>query len=93
VGPLKPVGDYINALMHLSARRNAVTAARHRARIAPRVLGSVLPLATSPTCVAARGVPSALEMPPMRAKKSRKTVHPTFERVTEAGRYLEKKSA
>jgi hypothetical protein len=93
VGPLKPVGDYINALVHPSARRNALTAACHRACIAPRVLGSVLPVATSPTCVTARGVPSALEMLPIQAKKSEKIVHPTFERVTRAGRYLEKKSA
>ena len=79
--------------MHLSARRNALTAARHRTRIAPGLLGSVLPLAASPAYVVARGVPSALVMLPMRAKKSTKTVHPAFERVTEAGRYLEKKSA
>jgi signal transduction histidine kinase len=62
VGPLKPVGDYIDALVHPSARRDALTAARHRAFIAPRLLGSVLTLAMFPVYVAARGAPSALEM-------------------------------
>jgi hypothetical protein len=93
VGSLKPVGDYFDALVHPSARRDALTAARHRAFIAPRLLSSVLALATLPIYVAVLGAPSRLEMLPMHAKQSKKTVHPTFERVTEAGRYLEKKSA
>jgi hypothetical protein len=98
VGPFQPVGDYVDALMHASAQRDALTAARYRASSAPRLPGSVVALAALPACVAVCGVPSALEMDrrtvrPMRAKQSGRIAHPTFERVIEAGRYLEKKSA
>jgi hypothetical protein len=93
VGPLKPVGDYIDVLVHPSVRRDALTAARHCALHAPRLVGSVMALVTFPTYGAARRAPSALEMLPIRARQSEKMVHPRFERVTEAGRYLEKKSA
>src|SRR5512146_3353050 len=44
------------------ARHDALTAARHRAFIAPRLLGSLAALASFPVYLAFRGVPSALEV-------------------------------
>ena len=41
---------------------DALTASRHRAFIAPRLLGSVVALAAFPIYIAMRGVPSALEV-------------------------------
>jgi cell cycle sensor histidine kinase DivJ len=60
-GLLAPVHDYVDALVHPSARRDALTAARHRAFIAPRLLGGLIALAAFPLLVAMRGAPSALE--------------------------------
>ena len=48
--------------MHPSAQHDALTAARHRAFIAPRLLGSVVALAAFPVYIAMRGVPSMLEV-------------------------------
>jgi len=62
VGLLKPIRDYIDTLVHPSARRDALTAARHRAFIAPRLLGSVAALAALPVYIAMRGAPSTLEV-------------------------------
>ncbi len=59
---LKPVRDYIDTLVHPSALGDALTAARHRAFIAPRLIGSAMALASFPTYLALRGVPSALEV-------------------------------
>ena len=58
----KPVRDYIDSLVHPSARQEPLTAARHRAFIAPRLLGSLIALAAFPAYIAVRGVPSALEV-------------------------------
>jgi two-component system, cell cycle sensor histidine kinase DivJ len=49
-------------LVHPSAQQDALTAARHRAFIAPRLLGSVIALAAFPAYLIARGAPSALEL-------------------------------
>src|SRR5581483_1789240 len=59
---LAPVRDYIDALVHPSARQDALSAARHRAFIAPRLLGSFAALATFPVYLALRGVPSTMEI-------------------------------
>jgi cell cycle sensor histidine kinase DivJ len=59
---LKPIRDYVDALVHPSAQRDALMASRHRAFIAPRLLGSVVALAALPLYVAMRGVPSYLEI-------------------------------
>jgi cell cycle sensor histidine kinase DivJ len=56
------VWNYVDALVHPSARKDALTAARHRAFIAPRLIGSLGALASLPAYVAVRGVPSALEV-------------------------------
>ena len=59
---LTPVWNYVDALVHPSARQDALTAARHRAFIAPRLLGSFAALASFPVYIAVRGVPNALEL-------------------------------
>ncbi len=59
---LTPVWSYVDALVHPSARQDALTAARHRAFIAPRLLGSLVALACFPVYLVFRGVPSALEV-------------------------------
>jgi cell cycle sensor histidine kinase DivJ len=58
---LTPVWNYIDALVHPSAQQDALTAARHRAFIAPRLIGCFTALASFPVYVAFRGVPSVLE--------------------------------
>jgi len=62
VSILTSVWSYVDALVHPTAQHDALTAARHRAFIAPRLLGSLAALASFPVYVAFRGVPSALEI-------------------------------
>jgi cell cycle sensor histidine kinase DivJ len=62
VGLFAPVRDYIEALLHPSAHQDALTAARHRAFIAPRLLGSIVALASFPAYLIVRGAPSATEL-------------------------------
>lgn len=57
-----PVRIYIESLVHPSVRHDALTAARHRAFIALRLLGSIAALATFPAYLVARGAPSAVEL-------------------------------
>ncbi len=59
---LTPVWSYVDALVHPTAQQDALTAARHRAFIAPRLLGSFVVLASLPVYIVARGVPSVLEI-------------------------------
>jgi cell cycle sensor histidine kinase DivJ len=59
---LTPVWNYIDALVHPSAQQDALMAARHRAFIAPRLLGSFAALAGFPVYIAFRGVPNGLEL-------------------------------
>jgi two-component system, cell cycle sensor histidine kinase DivJ len=59
---LTPVWSYVDALVHPAAQQDALTAARHRAFIAPRLLGSFVALASFPVYIAIRGVPTALEL-------------------------------
>ena len=49
-------------LVHPSAHNDALTAARHRAFIAPRLLGSVVALASFPVYLLVRGAPGAIEL-------------------------------
>jgi cell cycle sensor histidine kinase DivJ len=62
VGLLKPIRDYVDTLVHPSVRHDVLTASRHRAFIAPRLLGSVIALAAFPLYIVARGVPGTLEV-------------------------------
>ena len=48
--------------MHPSARQNASIAARHRAFIAPRLVGSIVALAAFPAYLIVRGAPSTIEL-------------------------------
>ena len=52
---LTPVWNYVDALVHPSAQQDALTAARHRAFIAPRLIGSFAALASLPVYIAFRG--------------------------------------
>src|SRR3954453_10168941 len=54
--------DCLDALLHPSARYDALIAARHRAFMAPRLLGSLAAFAAFPVYLAMRGAPSALEV-------------------------------
>jgi two-component system, cell cycle sensor histidine kinase DivJ len=62
VGLLKPIRDYLDALVHPSAQHDPLTAARHRVFIAPRLIGSVVALGVFPVYIAMRGMPSILEV-------------------------------
>ena len=62
MGFLTPVWSYVDALVHPAAKQDALTAARHRAFIAPRLVGSFAALASFPFYIAFRGVPSVLEV-------------------------------
>jgi cell cycle sensor histidine kinase DivJ len=62
VGFFAPVRDYLEALIHPSAQQDALTASRHRAFIAPRILGSIVALASFPIYLIARGAPTAIEL-------------------------------
>jgi cell cycle sensor histidine kinase DivJ len=59
---LKPIREYVDALVHPSVQSDTLTASRHRAFIAPRLLGSVVALASLPIYIALRGAPSTLEV-------------------------------
>ena len=56
------IRDYVDALVHPSAQQGAPASSRHRAFIAPRLLGSLVALAAFPVYLAMRGVPSVLEV-------------------------------
>jgi cell cycle sensor histidine kinase DivJ len=62
VGVFAPVRIYIESLVHLSARQDTLIAARHRAFIAPRLLGGIVALASFPAYLIARGAPNAIEL-------------------------------
>jgi cell cycle sensor histidine kinase DivJ len=59
---LSIIHDCLDALLHPSARYDALTRARHRAFMAPRLLGSLAALAAFPIYLAMRGAPTALEV-------------------------------
>ena len=58
---LTTLWNYVDALVHQDARRDPLTLARHRAFIAPRLIGSCAVLAAFPLYVALRGTPDVLE--------------------------------
>src|SRR3954454_15710621 len=59
---LKLTRDCLDALLHPSARYDALLGARHRAFMAPRLLGSLTAFAVFPVYLAIRGAPNALEV-------------------------------
>nr|WP_249787193.1 ATP-binding protein [Bradyrhizobium sp. BRP23] len=56
------IRDCLDALLHPSARYDALMRARHRAFMAPRLLGSLGAFAAFPVYLAMRGAPSAIEV-------------------------------
>jgi cell cycle sensor histidine kinase DivJ len=56
------IRDCLDALLHPSARYDALLGARHRAFMAPRLLGSLAAFAAFPVYLAMRGAPTALEV-------------------------------
>ncbi len=58
---LDSVRAYVDALVHPSARTDALTLARHRSFIAVRLLGGLIVLSAIPLYLALRGVPTPLE--------------------------------
>ena len=59
---LNIIRNCLDALLHPSACYDVLTRARHRAFIAPRLLGSLALLAAFPVYIALRGAPTALEV-------------------------------
>lgn len=59
---LSIIRDCLDALLHPSARYDALMRARHRAFMAPRLLGSLAAFAAFPIYLAMRGAPSAVEV-------------------------------
>jgi cell cycle sensor histidine kinase DivJ len=59
---LSTIRDCFDALLHPSARYDALTRARHRAFMAPRLIGSLAAFAAFPIYLALRGAPGALEV-------------------------------
>jgi cell cycle sensor histidine kinase DivJ len=57
-----PVRSYVDALAHPAAQQDALTLARHRAFIAPRLLGSLGAIASPPVYIVGRGGPTTLEV-------------------------------
>ena len=62
LGLFAPIRHYIDTLVHPTAQQDVLSAARHRAFIAPRLLGSVIVLACFPAYLIMRGAPSAIEL-------------------------------
>ncbi len=58
----KLIRDCLDALLHPSARYDALASARHRAFMAPRLLGSLAAFAGFPVYLAMRGAPTAIEV-------------------------------
>jgi cell cycle sensor histidine kinase DivJ len=56
------ISDHLDALLHPSVRGDAMTSARHRAFIAPRLLGSLVAFAALPVYLAVRGAPKEIEV-------------------------------
>ncbi len=62
MGFIAPIRDYVDGLVHVSAKHDPLAAARHRAFIAPRLIGSFVALAAFPVYLSVRGVPGLLEI-------------------------------
>lgn len=59
---VQPFQAYIDGLVHPSAQHDPLAVRRHRAFIAPRLLGSLIALAAFPIYLVMRGVPTGLEI-------------------------------
>lgn len=61
VGAFAPIREYVETLVHPSAQQDSLTAARHCAFIAPRLIGGIVALAALPFYLIVRGTPSSAE--------------------------------
>jgi cell cycle sensor histidine kinase DivJ len=59
---LSPIRNYVDALVPAAAQQDALTAARYRAFILPRLMGSLAALASLPVYLVLRGVPNEIEI-------------------------------
>lgn len=59
---LSPIRNYVDALVPVAAQQDALTAARYRAFILPRLMGSLAALASLPVYLVLRGVPNEIEI-------------------------------
>lgn len=62
MGFLSPIWNYVDALVPAAAQQDVLTAARYRAFIVPRLIGSLAALATIPVYLVLRGTPSGIEI-------------------------------
>jgi len=62
VSVVTSVRNYLDTLVHPGARLDGLTCARHRAFIAPRLIGCCIAFAIVPIYLVLRGTPSGLEM-------------------------------
>jgi two-component system, cell cycle sensor histidine kinase DivJ len=62
VKPSQPIGDYLDALVHPSARQDALAEARHRAFIAPRLIVGLCAFAFLPIFLALGGLTTVPEL-------------------------------
>lgn len=62
MGAFAPIRDFVETLVHPSAQQDALTAARHRAFIAPRLIGGILALGAFPFYLVGRGTASGAEL-------------------------------
>ncbi len=60
--PSQAIGDYLDGLVHPSARSDTLQTARHRAFIAPRLIAGLAMLAVLPVLLAIGEVPGPLEL-------------------------------
>jgi cell cycle sensor histidine kinase DivJ len=59
---LSPIRNYVDALVPVAAQQDALMAARYRAFILPRLMGSLAALASLPIYLVLRGVPNEVEI-------------------------------
>ena len=62
MGAFAPIRDFVETLVHPSAQQDVLTAARHRAFIAPRLIGGILALGAFPFYMVGRGAASSAEL-------------------------------
>ena len=62
MGAFAPIRDFVETLVHPSAQHDVLTAARHRAFIASRLIGGIIALGAFPFYLVGRGAASSAEL-------------------------------
>lgn len=62
MGVFAPIRDFVESLVHPSAQQDALTAARHRAFMAPRLIAGIIALGAFPFYLIGRGAASSAEL-------------------------------